>query len=213
MRIVIADDAVLIRSGIVRLLEDFGHEVVATADDAPALLSAVAEHEPDVSIVDVRMPPTFVDEGLQAAAEIRRRHPGAPVLILSQYVELSYAEDLVISSGGGIGYLLKDRVLDVADFMDALARVAGGGTVFDPDVVSQLMVRSRRPLAALTAREREVLALMAEGFSNGTIAEKLVVSPGAVEKHVRNIFAKLGLSAGETEQHRRVAAVLAFLKA
>ncbi|MFC4335773.1 response regulator transcription factor [Salininema proteolyticum] len=212
MRIVIADDAVLIRTGIVKLLEEFGHEVVAETADAASLVEAVAAHRPDVSIIDVRMPPSFVDEGLRAALEIRESTPGAPVLILSQYVELSYAQDLVAGSKGGVGYLLKERVISADDFMDALERVAVGGTVFDPQVISQLMTRRREPLEDLTVREREVLGLMAEGYANKAIAAKLFVSDGAVEKHIRNIFTKLGLTAAG-DQHRRVKAVLAFLKA
>ncbi|GAA4224895.1 DNA-binding NarL/FixJ family response regulator [Streptosporangium album] len=214
MRVVVADDAVLIREGLIRLLEEFGCEVVAAVGDGDGLVEAVAEHRPDVSVVDVRMPPGFTDEGLRAAVEARRRVPGAPVLILSQYVEVSYADDLLADARGAVGYLLKDRVVDVDDFMGGLRTVAAGGTVFDPQVVAQLMVRRRRddPLAQLTPREREVLGLMAEGRSNPAIGRQLVVSDGAVEKHIRSIFAKLGLYAEDGDQHRRVLAVLAYLR-
>ncbi|WP_343948221.1 response regulator transcription factor [Nonomuraea longicatena] len=214
MRVVVADDAVLIREGLVRLLEEFGFEVVATVGDGDALVEAVVEHRPDVSVVDVRMPPSFTDEGLRAAVEARRRVPGAPVLILSQYVEVSYADDLLADARGAVGYLLKDRVIDVDEFLEGLRRVAAGGTVFDPQVVSQLMVRRRKddPLAQLTPREREVLGLMAEGKSNPAIGRDLVISDGAVEKHIRSIFSKLGLYAEDTDQHRRVLAVLTYLR-
>ena len=214
MRVVVADDAVLIRSGLVRLLEEFGCEVVAEVGDGDALVEAVAEHRPDVSVVDVRMPPSFTDEGLRAATRARKLVPGAPVLILSQYVEVSYADDLLADARGAVGYLLKDRVIDVDDFMDSLKRVAGGGTVFDPEVVSQLMVRRRRndPVATLTPREKEVLGLMAEGHSNKAIGKKLFISDGAVEKHIRNIFTKLALSSEDGDHHRRVKAVLAYLR-
>ncbi|MFG1701033.1 response regulator [Nonomuraea sp. NPDC049309] len=214
MRVVVADDAVLIREGLVRLLEEFGCEVVAAVGDGDALVEAVTEHKPDVSVIDVRMPPSFTDEGLRAAVEARRRVPGAPVLILSQYVEVSYADDLLADARGAVGYLLKDRVVDVDEFLEGLRRVAAGGTVFDPQVVSQLMVRRRKddPLASLTPREREVLGLMAEGRSNPAIGRQLVISDGAVEKHIRSIFAKLGLYAEDTDQHRRVLAVLMYLR-
>ncbi|MET8046415.1 MULTISPECIES: response regulator transcription factor [unclassified Streptosporangium] len=214
MRVVVADDAVLIREGLIRLLEEFGCQVVAAVGDGDRLVAAVAEHRPDVSVVDVRMPPGFTDEGLRAAVEARRRVPGAPVLILSQYVEVSYADDLLADARGAVGYLLKDRVVDVDDFMAGLRTVASGGTVFDPQVVAQLMVRRRRddPLAQLTPREREVLGLMAEGRSNPAIGRQLVISDGAVEKHIRSIFAKLGLYAEDGDQHRRVLAVLAYLR-
>jgi DNA-binding NarL/FixJ family response regulator len=210
---VIADDAVLLREGLVRLLTEQGHDVVAAVGDGPALVDAVAEHRPDVSIVDVRMPPSHTDEGLRAAVEARRRVPRTPVLVLSQYVEVSYADDLLADRAGAVGYLLKDRVSAIAEFLDALKRVADGGTVLDPDVVAQLLVRRRRddPLRELTPREREVLGLMAEGLSNTAIARKLVVSDGAVEKHVRNIFTKLQLPPDD-EQHRRVLAVLTYLR-
>ncbi|GAA0827242.1 response regulator [Streptosporangium amethystogenes subsp. fukuiense] len=214
MRVVVADDAVLIREGLIRLLEEFGCQVVAAVGDGDRLVAAVAEHRPDVSVVDVRMPPGFTDEGLRAAVEARRKVPGAPVLILSQYVEVSYADDLLADARGAVGYLLKDRVVDVDDFMAGLRTVAAGGTVFDPQVVAQLMVRRRRddPLAQLTPREREVLGLMAEGRSNPAIGRQLVISDGAVEKHIRSIFAKLGLYAEDGDQHRRVLAVLAYLR-
>lgn len=213
MRVVIADDAVLLREGIARLLTEHGHDVVAAVGDGDALVEAVVGHQPDVSIVDVRMPPSHTDEGLRAAVEARRRLPRTPILVLSQYVEVSYADDLLADRAGAVGYLLKDRVAAIAEFLDAIHRVAAGGTVLDPEVVSQLLVRRRRddPLRALTPREREVLALMAEGRSNSAIARALVVSDGAVEKHVRNIFTKLELPPDE-EQHRRVLAVLAYLR-
>jgi len=213
MRVVIADDAVLLREGLIRLVEENGHTVVAAVGDGPSLVAAIAEHKPDVSIVDVRMPPTHTDEGLRAAVEARRLVPGTPILVLSQYVEVSYADDLLADRQGAVGYLLKDRVSLVAEFLDGLRRVAGGGTVLDPEVVSQLLVRRRRddPLRNLTPREREVLSLMAEGMSNTAIARKMVVTEGAVEKHVRNIFTKFNLHQDE-EQHRRVLAVLAFLQ-
>ncbi|WP_112138881.1 response regulator [Glycomyces dulcitolivorans] len=214
MRVVIADDAVLIRSGLVKLLEEFGCEVVAEVGDGDALVAAVAEHKPDVSVVDVRMPPSFTDEGLRAATRARELVPGAPVLILSQYVEVSYADDLLADARGAVGYLLKERVIDIEDFMDSLKRVAAGGTVFDPEVVSQLMVRRRKndPVATLTPREKEVLGLMAEGHSNKAIGKKLFISDGAVEKHIRNIFTKLALSSEDGDHHRRVKAVLAYLR-
>jgi DNA-binding NarL/FixJ family response regulator len=219
MRVVIADDAVLLREGLVRLLTEAGHEVVAAVGDGDALVEAVVTHRPDISVVDVRMPPSHTDEGLRAAVEARRRVPRTPVLVLSQYVEVSYADDLLAitggGGGGGIGYLLKDRVAAIDEFLDALNRVATGGTVLDPEVIGQLLVRRRRddPLATLTPREREVLALMAEGRSNTAIARTLVVSDGAVEKHVRNIFTKLDLPQDATHHHRRVLAVLTHLRA
>ncbi|GAA3800881.1 response regulator transcription factor [Sphaerisporangium flaviroseum] len=214
MRVVVADDAVLIRSGLVRLLEEFGCEVVSAVGDGDALVKSVAAHRPDISVVDVRMPPSFTDEGLRAAVEARRQVPGSPVMILSQYVEVSYADDLLADARGAVGYLLKDRVADVEEFLDGLRRVASGGTVFDPQVVAQLMVRRRRddPLGSLTPREREVLGLMAEGKSNPAIGRQLVITDGAVEKHVRSIFNKLGLYADDGDQHRRVLAVLAYLR-
>jgi DNA-binding NarL/FixJ family response regulator len=213
MRVVIADDAVLLREGLVRLVEENGHTVVAAVADGPSLVAAIATHRPDVSIVDVRMPPTHTDEGLRAAVEARSLVPGSPILVLSQYVEVSYADDLLADRRGAVGYLLKDRVSQVAEFLDGLHRVAAGGTVLDPEVVGQLLVRRRRDdqLTALTPREREVLSLMAEGLTNTAIARTMVVTEGAVEKHVRNIFTKLGLHQDE-EQHRRVLAVLAYLQ-
>ncbi|MEV0721514.1 response regulator transcription factor [Micromonospora purpureochromogenes] len=217
MRVLIADDAVLLREGLVRLLTEQGHDVVAAVGDGEALVEAVVAHRPDVSIVDVRMPPTHTDEGLRAAVRARELVPRTPILVLSQYVEVSYADDLLSTAGGGgggIGYLLKERVAAIDEFLDALARVAAGGTVLDPEVVGQLLVRRRRddPLGELTPREREVLALMAEGRSNAAIAKSLVVTDGAVEKHVRNIFTKLHLPP-DTDHHRRVLAVLAHLRA
>ncbi|MGW4486732.1 response regulator transcription factor [Amycolatopsis sp. NPDC004368] len=211
MRVVIAEDAVLLRAGVTRLLADEGIETVAAVDNGDDLLGAVTEHRPDLAIVDVRMPPTFTDEGLRAALAARTAVPGLPVLVLSQYVEESYAVELLSGGAGGVGYLLKERVADVAEFLDAVRRVAGGGTAIDPDVIAQLMARGRRnPLDALTARESEVLGLMAQGLSNTAIANSLVVSHGAVEKHIGNIFSKLGLEAS-SEEHRRVRAVLTYL--
>ncbi|MFC4063716.1 LuxR C-terminal-related transcriptional regulator [Actinoplanes subglobosus] len=213
MRVVIADDAVLLREGLIRLVEENGHTVVSAVGDGPSLVRSIKEHRPDVSIVDVRMPPSHTDEGLRAAVEARAAVPGSPILVLSQYVEVSYADDLLADRRGAVGYLLKDRVSLVAEFLDGLQRVAEGGTVLDPEVVAQLLVRRRRddPMRSLTPREREVLGLMAEGMSNTAIARKMVVTDGAVEKHVRNIFTKLGLHQDE-EQHRRVLAVLAYLQ-
>jgi DNA-binding NarL/FixJ family response regulator len=211
VRVVIAEDGVLLREGLVRLLADEGHEVVASVGDALELVEAVERDRPDVCIVDVRMPPTFTDEGLRAAIEIRSRWPGTPVLVLSQYVEERFATELLAGESSAVGYLLKQRVADVRDFLDALARVADGGTALDPEVVAQLLARARRhPHDELTPREREVLALMAEGLSNAGIARRLVVTEGAVEKHVTSIFAKLGLQPAETD-HRRVLAVLQHL--
>jgi DNA-binding NarL/FixJ family response regulator len=212
MRVVIAEDAALLREGLTRLLEDRGHLIAAAVAEPGALLAAVAEHQPDVVIVDVRMPPTFTDEGLRAAIELRRDHPGTGVLVFSQYIETRYATRLLAGGSAGVGYLLKDRVADVAEFADALARVAAGGTALDPEVVTQLLGASRHAdgLASLTAREREVLGLMAEGRSNAAIAAQLVVSPGAVEKHVASIFGKLGLPPSEND-NRRVLAVLRYL--
>ncbi|MFE2756511.1 response regulator [Actinosynnema sp. NPDC059335] len=211
MRVVIAEDSVLLRMGVQRLLADEGIETVAAVEDGDALLAAIEEHRPDLALVDVRMPPTFTDEGLRAAIEARRRVPDLPVLVLSQYVEERYAVELLAGGANGVGYLLKERVADVSEFVAALRRVAGGGTSIDHEVITQLMVRSRRnPVDSLTQREREVLGLMAEGLSNAAIAAALVVSDGAVEKHVGNIFAKLGLEPS-TSEHRRVRAVLAYL--
>ncbi len=214
IRTVIADDSVLLRDGVVRLLTDEGFDVVAAVGDGDALLDAVVEHEPDLCIVDVRMPPTHTDEGLRAAIEIRRRHPGVAVLVLSQYVEERYAGDLLTGDVAGVGYLLKDRVINVDDFLAALRRVAGGGSAVDAEVISQILGRSRRSseLDRLTPREREVLTLMAEGLSNTGIAERLVISGGAVEKHISNVFMKLDLEPGEAA-HRRVLAVLTYLRA
>lgn len=212
MRVIVADDSVLLREGLVRLLAENGHDVVAQVGDGPSFVTAVREFRPDASIVDVRMPPSHTDEGLRAAVAVRREIPGAPILMLSQYVDVSYADDLLADRTGAIGYLLKDRVAEVSDFLDGLARVADGGTVLDPEVVAQLVVRRGRvPLDGLTVREREVLELMAEGRSNAAIAKALVVTDGAVEKHVKNIFMKLGLPPDD-EQHRRVLAVLAYLR-
>ncbi|OXM49325.1 response regulator transcription factor [Amycolatopsis alba] len=211
MRVVIAEDAVLLRAGVIRLLADENIETVAAVDNGDDLLGAVKEHRPDLAIVDVRMPPTFTDEGLRAALGAREAIPGLPVLVLSQYVEESYAVELLSGGAGGVGYLLKERVADVGDFLDAVKRVAAGGTAIDPDVIAQLMARGRKnPLDALTARESEVLGLMAQGLSNTAIANSLVVSHGAVEKHIGNIFSKLGLEASSVE-HRRVRAVLTYL--
>jgi len=216
MRVVLADDSVLLREGLQLLLVDAGHEVVAAVGDGPAFVAAMAEHRPDLGIVDVRMPPSHTDEGLRAAVEVRAQCPGTPVMVLSQYVEGSYAEELLGGGArgeGGVGYLLKDRVSDVADFLAALVGVAGGGTVLDPLVVKQLLARRRDPLAELTPREREVLGLMAEGRSNAAVAGALAVTPAAVEKHTQRIFAKLGLHPDDSDSHRRVAAVLRFLRA
>lgn len=212
LRVVIAEDAVLLREGVVGILERAGHEVVAAVADAPALLAFVASTRPDVVITDIRMPPDHADEGLRAAATIRADHPGIAIMVLSAYVADAYVAELLDSTpGGGVGYLLKDRVGHVREFLDSLDRVADGGTVVDPQVVRQLLRRRRTdgPLAALTEREREVLALMAEGRTNGSIAEQLVVSEAAVRKHVGNIFAKLQLQPGSD---RRVSAVLAYLR-
>ncbi|MET8757728.1 response regulator transcription factor [Lentzea sp. NPDC004782] len=211
MRVVIAEDSVLLREGVQRLLADEGIDTVAAVENGDDLLDAVTEHQPDLCVVDVRMPPTFTDEGLRAAIEARRRHPGLPVLVLSQYVEERYAVELLAGGASGVGYLLKERVADVKEFVDAVRRVADGGTSIDHEVITQLMVRSKKsPVDSLTPREREVLGLMAQGLSNTAIAATLVVSDGAVEKHVGNIFAKLGLEPSNSE-HRRVRAVLAYL--
>jgi len=210
-RVVLADDAVLLRAGLERLLVDAGWDVVAAVGDGDALVAAVAEHRPDAVVADVRMPPTHTDEGLRAVAELRRIDPQLPVLVLSQVVEASYAADLLARDPRGLGYLLKDRVADVADFLAALERVRCGGTALDPEVVAQLLSRrAGSPLATLTPREREVLGLLAEGLSNRAVAERMVVSAGAVEKHVASVFGKLGLHAGE-DSNRRVLAVLAHL--
>jgi len=213
MRVVIAEDAVLLREGLIRLLAERGHEVVAAAGDAAELVAAVEREQPDIAIVDVRMPPTFTDEGVRAALELRVRFPELAVLVLSQYVEERYAGELLASNARGVGYLLKDSVTDTRAFLDAVDRVAAGGAAIDPEVVAQLLARARRssPLDTLTAREREALELMAEGRSNAAIAEQLVVTEGAVEKHVRSIFQKLGLPPADGD-HRRVLAVLRFLE-
>ncbi|GAA1106088.1 MULTISPECIES: response regulator transcription factor [Kitasatospora] len=217
LRVVIAEDSVLLREGLTRLLTDRGLEVVAGVGDGEALLKTVhdlaqADALPDVVVADVRMPPTHTDEGVRACVTLRGLHPGLGVLVLSQYVEEQYAGELLAGSTRGVGYLLKDRVADVREFVDAVVRVAGGGTALDPEVVQQLLIRSRRGdvLEGLTPREREVLGLMAEGRTNAAIARKLVVSDGAVEKHVSNIFLKLGLGQSP-EDHRRVLAVLTYL--
>lgn len=214
IRTVVADDSVLLRDGIVRLLNDSGFDVVAAVGDADRLLDAVTEHQPDLCIVDVRMPPTHTDEGLRAAIEIRRRYPRIAVLVLSQYVEERYAGELLAGDVSGVGYLLKDRVIDVDDFLASLRRVAAGGSAVDAEVISQILGRSRRgsELDRLTPREREVLTLMAEGLSNAGIAERLVISHGAVEKHISNVFMKLDLEP-EDGAHRRVLAVLTYLRA
>jgi len=209
LRIVLAEDAAIMRDGLTQTLTRRGHEVVAAVGDAPALLGAVAAHEPDVAIVDVRMPPTHTDEGLQAAKVIRREHPQVGVLVFSQYIEAQSAADLLAGAPAGVGYLLKDRVADVSDFIDAITRVARGGTVLDPEVVRQLLSASRRSddLAALTGREREVLGLIAQGRSNTAIAEQLVITGGVVEKHIASIFAKLGLPPSDTDNRRVIAAI------
>ncbi len=211
MRVLIAEDLALLREGLAQLLTAHGFEVVATVEDGEGLAARLVEARPDVSIVDVRLPPGHADEGLRAAIEARRIVPGLPVLILSQYVERVYAAELLADAAGGVGYLLKDRIGDVADFVDAVRRVAAGGTVMDPEVIA-LMVTSRPPdrLASLTAREREVLSVVAEGRSNKAVAAALVISEKSVSKHVANIFAKLGLPPGE-DDHRRVLAVIAYL--
>jgi DNA-binding NarL/FixJ family response regulator len=213
MRVVIAEDAVLLRAGLERLLAEGDFEVVGAVGDGPALIAATAALRPDIAIVDVRMPPTHTDEGLRAALEVRRLVPETAILVLSQYVEERYALELIGSNAEGVGYLLKDRVADVSDFLAAVRRVGEGGTALDAEVVAQLLGRRRRgnPLEALSPREREVLVLMAEGRSNAAIAAELVVTDGAVEKHVSNIFAKLGLPATASD-HRRVLAVLTYLR-
>ena len=210
MRVVIAEDNVLLSSGLELLLGRAGFHVAAVADDAPGFLTAVRDHRPDVTIVDVRLPPSFRDEGIRAALQARREHPGLPVLVLSQYVEQQYAAELLGSTGGGVGYLLKDRVSRVDEFVDALRRVAAGGTAMDPEVIAQLVQRAGDPIATLTPREREVLASMAQGHDNSAIARQLVITDNAVHKHIGNIFAKLGLAVSDSG-HRRVLAVLTYL--
>ncbi|KAK1179526.1 MULTISPECIES: response regulator [Streptomyces] len=215
MRVVLAEDLFLLRDGLVRLLEAYDFEIVAAVDTGPDLLQALVEKRPDVAVVDVRLPPTFTDEGLQAALEARRQIPGLPVLVLSQYVEQLYAKELLADGTGGIGYLLKDRVFDPDEFVDAVRRVAAGGTAMDPDVIARLFASTTSsaadPLARLTAREREVLSIMAEGRSNAAIAERLVITERAVIKHTSNIFAKLDLPVSD-DDNRRVLAVLAYMK-
>ena len=216
MRIVIAEDSAVVRAGLIEILADRGHQVVAAVANAEDLLAAVDAHQPDAAVADVRMPPSYTDEGLRAAIAIRRDHPRTGVLVFSQYIETRYAADLFGASSGrgaaGVGYLLKDRVADVGEFVEALSRVAAGGTVVDPEVVAQLLSanRSTDGIGSLTAREHDVLALMAEGRSNGAIAAALVISERAVEKHVGNIFSKLGLAPSDAD-HRRVLAVLRYL--
>ncbi len=217
MRVVIAEDNALLREGLVAMLREREIEVVATAEDGPGLVRIVGGHRPDLAIVDVRLPPTFTDEGVRAAIEARRRHPGLGILILSQYVEPVYTQELLATGEGGIGYLLKERVGEVRTFIDALGRVAAGGTALDREVVAELMGIRRGQagegqLESLTPREREVLELVAEGRTNAAIARALVITPGAVEKHISNIFTKLSLPATD-DDHRRVLAVLAFLQA
>jgi DNA-binding NarL/FixJ family response regulator len=213
MRVVIAEDLALLRDGMIRLLRDSGHEVVAAVADGDALVRAVAGHKPDIAVCDVRLPPSFRDEGVRAALEARRRVPGTAILIVSQYVEETSATELLADGQGGVGYLLKDRIADVREFVDAVERVAAGGTAMDPEVVAQLVTRRGHdgPLDDLTPREREVLEAMAEGRSNAAIAAALVVTEGAVEKHISNIFGKLSLPPSETD-HRRVLAVLTYLQ-
>ncbi|MFL5827455.1 MAG: response regulator [Thermoleophilaceae bacterium] len=212
MRVVIAEDLALLRDGLTRMLRDNGMEVVAAVEDGTSLVEAIVEYKPDVAVVDVRLPPSFTDEGLRAALEARQKVPGTPVLVLSQYVEQTYASELLAEGSGGIGYLLKERVADVRDFVEAVRRVAEGGTAMDPEAIAQLVAKrgADGPLDELTPREREVLGLMAEGRSNGAIAEELVVTEGAIEKHISNIFWKLSLPPSDTH-HRRVLAVLAYL--
>jgi len=213
IKVAIAEDSAVLRDGLVQLLVDRGFEITDAVADAELMNAAIDRQLPDVAVVDIRMPPTYTDEGLRLAIDLRRRHPGLAILLFSQYVETRYAAELLAGDASGIGYLLKDRVADVSDFVEALVRVASGGTALDPEVVTQLMGASRRTdsLSALTAREREVLSLMAEGRSNAAIASTLVISEGAVEKHVANIFAKLDLPVSQAD-HRRVLAVLRFLE-
>jgi DNA-binding NarL/FixJ family response regulator len=213
IRVAIAEDSAVLRDGLVQLLADRGFDITDAVADADLMNAAIDRQLPDVAVVDIRMPPTFTDEGLRLAIDLRRRHPGLAILLFSQYVETRYAAELLAGDASGIGYLLKDRVADVSDFVEALVRVASGGTALDPEVVTQLLGASRRTdsLSILTAREREVLSLMAEGRSNAAIASALVVSEGAVEKHVANIFTKLDLPVSQAD-HRRVLAVLRFLE-
>jgi DNA-binding NarL/FixJ family response regulator len=212
LRVVIAEDLALLRDGLTRLLRDNGFDVVAAVRDGDALVHAVRLEQPDVAIVDIRLPPSFRDEGVRAALELRKRNPDTAILVVSQYVELTYATELLSDGRGGVGYLLKDRIMDVRDFVDAVRRVAGGGTALDPEVVAQLFSAGKRgPLEQLTPREREVLGLMAEGRSNAGIAEALVLTVGAVEKHIANIFMKLRLPSSDTD-HRRVLAVITYLQ-
>jgi DNA-binding NarL/FixJ family response regulator len=214
VRVVIAEDLALLRDGLTRLLQAYDFDVVEAVDNGPALLPALTRHRPDVAVVDVRLPPTFTDEGLRAALAAREQLPGLPILVLSQHVEQLYARELLSDRSGGVGYLLKDRVSNVGQFIDALRRVADGGTALDPEVVSQLLTRHARdePLRELTPREREVLGLMAEGRSNAAIAAKLFVTDKAVAKHTSNIFSKLGLPPSD-DDNRRVLAVVAYLNA
>jgi DNA-binding NarL/FixJ family response regulator len=213
VRVVIAEDLALLRDGLTRLLRDNGFDVVAAVQDGDALFHAVSRERPDIAIVDIRLPPTFRDEGVRAALELRDKAPETAILVVSQYVEPTYATELLADGRGGIGYLLKDRIMDVADFLDAVRRVAEGGTALDPEVVAALLGGRKPddPLERLTPREREVLGLMAEGRSNAAIAQELVLTVGAVEKHIANIFMKLGLAQSETD-HRRVLAVLAYVQ-
>ncbi|WP_283134567.1 response regulator transcription factor [Rhizohabitans arisaemae] len=214
LRIVLADDATLLREGLVALLARFGHQVVAAADEPDALAAAVAGHRPDVVVTDVRMPPTFTDEGLRTAVALRREHPGLPVLVLSQYTATAYvAELLACTDSRGVGYLLKDRILRVREFVDGVERVAAGGCVVDPEVVRHLLTRRQDPLTRLSPREREVLALMAEGRSNAAIVKELTISEKVVGKHINSIFTKLDLPPTNTDDHRRVRAVLTYLRA
>jgi DNA-binding NarL/FixJ family response regulator len=210
VRVVLAEDLFLLRDGLITLLSAHGFEIVQAVDTGPALLTALLEHRPDVAVVDVRLPPTFTDEGLQAALAARREIPGLPILVLSQHVEQLYARELLADGTGGVGYLLKDRVFNAEQFVDAIRRVAGGGTVMDPDVIAKLMSRSS-PARTLTPREDEVLGLMAEGRSNAAIAQRLFMSESAVAKHIASIFGKLGLAASD-DDNRRVLAVLAYLQ-
>jgi len=213
VRIVIGEDAVLLRAGLTQLLEQAGHEVLAAVGDAPSLIDAVDRLQPELAVIDVRMPPDLTDDGIRAAVQIRRTSPGVGILVLSQYVEESYAADLLADDSARTGYLLKERVADVSEFLDAIERVGSGGTVLDPEVVAQIFARSRRrdPIDRLSPREREVLALMAEGRTNSAIGKSLVISDGAVEKHVSNIFTKLDLPP-DSDDHRRVLAVLRWLE-